>query len=103
MESVSIKFHHNSKVVALRAIISFIAPYSPVLTKHKCNSKVKLAVIDNLRFSMFFKHTGKFSYMVYGYICMQYIGISFILPYNNNTHSYEEEIHASEVIEGLNW
>ena len=103
MKRVSIKFRHNGKVIALRALIKFIAPYSPVLTKHKCNSRVALATIDNLRFSMFFKRIGKFYYKVYGYIGVQYIRIAFILPYNYATAHYEEEIHASEVIERLNW
>lgn len=97
------KFHHNGKVITLRAIIKFQAPYCPELSKHKCNSGMSLATFSHSRFIMYFKHIGGFTYKVFGYVGVRGIWVTSILPYNYETGRHEEKIHASEVIERCNW
>lgn len=103
MKRVSIKFRHNGKVVALRALTKFNGSGHFVLTKHSCNSRVNVDVIESYIFLLFFDRPGTYSYAACGHFDKYFLSLSYICPYNKTTGLYEREISAQEIIKRENW
>ena len=103
MKRVSIKFRHNGKVVALRALTKFDGSGHLVLTKHDCNSRVRVDVIESYVFLLFFDRPGPYSYAACGHFDKYFLSLSYICPYNKKTGLYEREISAQGIIKRKNW
>lgn len=103
MKRVSIKFRHDSKVIALRALTKFDGTGHLTLTKHSCNSRVSLDVIENYVFLLFFDRPGTYSYAACGNFDKYFLSLSYICPYNKQTGLYEREISAQWIIKRENW
>lgn len=103
MKRVSIKFRHNGKVVALRALTKFDGSGHLVLTKHGCNSSVRVEMIERYIYLLFFDCPGEYSYAVCGHFSIYFKSISYICPYNKTTGIFEQEISQQWVIERKNW
>lgn len=102
MRKVSIKFRHDGKVVALRALIKFDNSGHLVLTKHNCNSDVSVKVIVNYIYKLFFDRPGTYSYALIGHFSKDYLSLFYICPYSKSTGLYEREISAQWIIERKN-
>lgn len=103
MKRVSIKFHHNGKVIALRALIKFDGSGHLALTKHSCNSNVSVEIIENYVFLLFFDRPGTYSYAACGHFDKYFLSLTYICPYNKKTRLYEREISAQWIIKRENW
>ena len=103
MKRVSIKFRHNGKVVALRALTKFDGSGHLVLTKHGCNSRVSVEVIESYVFLLFFDRPGTYSYAACGHFDKYFLSLSYICPYNKKTGIYEREISAQWINKRENW
>ena len=103
MKRVSIKFRHCGKVITLRALVKFDGSGHLVLTKHSCNSRVSVEVIENYVFLLFFDRPGTYSYAACGHFDKYFLSLSYICPYNKQTGLYEREISAQWVIKRENW
>lgn len=102
MKRISIKFRHNGKVVTLRALIKFDGSGHLIPTKHRCNYKVSMYVIDCCVFFDFFALPGPYYYSVCGSFDKNNLSISYICPYNKATGLYEKIIPAKLAIsEGI--
>lgn len=103
MKRVSIKFRHNGKVIALRALIKFDGRGHLALTKHSCNSGVSLEVIENYIYLLFFDRPGTYCYAACGHFDKYFLSLTYICPYNKTTKLYEREISAQWIIKKENW
>lgn len=103
MKRVYIRFRHNGKVVALRAIINFDSCGHLALTKHSCNSRVSVEVIEGYTYILFFDRPGTYSYAACGHYDQHFFSLSYISPYNKKTGLYEREISAQWIIKRENW
>lgn len=103
MKRLSIKFRHDGKVIALRALIKFDDRGHLRLTKHKCNSSVRVEVLGNYTYLLVFDRPGTYYYAVCGHFSIYFKSISYISPYNKITGLCEQEISDQCVIERKNW
>lgn len=103
MKRVYIKFRHNGKVVALRALTKFDGRGHLVLTKHGCNSRVRVDVIESYVFLLLFDRPGTYSYAACGHFDKYFLSLSYICPYNKKKGLYEKEISAQWIIKRENW
>lgn len=103
MKRVSIKFRHNGKVVALRALIKFNGSGHLALTKHSCNSRVSVDVIESYIYLLSFDSPGTYTYAACGHFDKYFLSLTYICPYNKKTGLYEREISAQSIIKRENW
>lgn len=102
MKRVSIKFRHDGKVIALRALIKFDNSGHLVLTNHSCNSDVSVEVITNYINMLYFDRPGTYSYALVGHFSKDYLSLFYICPYNKTTGLHERELSAQWIIERKN-